>query len=72
MCWVWDQGCDHWVDGKGVDFSLRSHPSVIAKVPCCLAQQGKSELGSVFQVPRLPPLLPLLMVWKAGVSLAKR
>lgn len=61
------------MDGKGVDFSSsRSHPSVIAKVPCLPVQHRKSEQGSVFQAPRHFSPLPLLTMWKAGVSLSER
>lgn len=57
---VGSRGGDHWLDGKGVDFSsLQPHPSVIAKVPCCPVQQGKSEQGSAFQAPQPPPLCSL-------------
>lgn len=55
------------MDG-GVDFSLEPHPQGLAKVPCRPAQQRKSEgqcaPGSL--------AAPLLMAWKAGVSLSER
>lgn len=60
------------VDGKGVDFSLRSHPSVIAKVPRLPVQHRKSEQGSAFQAPGHFSPLPLLTMWTAGVSLSER
>lgn len=66
------KGGGRGVDGKGVDFSSRSHPSVIAKVPCLPIQHRKSEQGSTFQAPRHFSPRPSLTTWKAGVSLSER